>query len=393
MPAMSALERLDALNADTEIWWDSSPLVYDAWRCEVTESAPVRAPQLQRLWDTRRPTEGIIRGCTTNPPLAWQAIHADRPRWDAFARAQAREALDATDLMWRIYGEVSRQGAAMLEPLYHASMGRFGHICAQVDPRNLCDLDAMLEQAHRLHALAPNIMIKMPATSEGIEGIRLLSAEGIATTATLCFSVAQLVAVAQAAQAGFAQARAAGRDLCGTRSCAALMLGRMEDAPAFREEARRRGIDLSEADLRWAGVAIARRAYSLYRQRGYETSLLCASMRLGPNVDGQMRIWHLEQLTGGAMVLTIFPNILAAFLDLYDQRDLPPRIDEPVPETVLSRLLRITYFRQAYEQDALAPEEFVHLAGVVATGGAFAQAMSNIETYAQSHYSDSRTNA
>lgn len=385
MGQSSAIERLASLNPETEIWWDSSPLVYEAWRQEQLSSPgalPGLADQLTRLWEPTAPYRGLVRGSTTNPPLAWQAIEADRAQWDDWTRQRARTVSSVEELLWSVYGEVCDRGAAKLEPIYRASQGRFGHICGQVDPRQLTDLDAMIAQAQRLHALRPNVMIKMPATKEGIEGLRILSSMGISTTATLCFSVSQLVAVAEAARAGFAGARREGLDLSGCRCCAALMMGRMEGVPQFQEQATERGIEISDADLRWAGIAVARKAYRIYRERGYETRLLCASMRLGPVVDGETRIWHLEQLAGGAMVLTIFPNILASFLNLYAHRELALRIHEPVPGEVLEKLLRVPYFAQAYGEDALAPEEYIDLPGVQATGGSFAQAMSTIEDYA-----------
>ena len=330
--------------------------------------------------------EGLFRGATTNPPLAWGAIEAERFAWDAWVRKRARSAASAEELFWALYEEVCRQAGEVLAPLHRASKGRYGHVCAQVDPRRLTDLEAMLDQAHRLHALGANIMIKMPATQEGIEGIRLLSSEGISTTATLCFSIAQMVAVAEAAQAGAEAARAAGRDLGTWRCCAALMMGRFEEAPDFAQQAKALGISLSEADLRWAGIAVARKAYRIFRERGYNAYVLCASMRLGPEVDGQMRIWHLEQLAGGGIVLTIFPNILAAFLEAYANRPLEPHIEEPVPEEVLDRLLRIPYFRQAYEEDGISPEAFAQLPGVRLTAGAFSEAMQTIERYALSFW-------
>ncbi len=389
---LSAVERLARLHTDTEIWWDSSPLVYARWRAEVLGAADVAATlsgELQRLWDPDRPAEGLVRGATTNPPLAWQAVQADLPHWEGVAREVARGCSDPREHLWRVYGEVCRAGAERLLLLYEESDGQYGHICAQVDPRALTDTETMLAQARRLHALSPNVMIKMPATREGIAGLRALSAQGIATTATLCFSVAQLVAVAEAAQQGFDEARAAGRDLHGARCCAALMLGRMEDVPRFRQEAAERGLALSEADLRWAGVAIARQAYAIYRERGYEARLLCASMRLGPTVDDETRIWHLEQLAGGALVLTIFPNILASFLELYRERPLAPRIGEPVPAEVLDRLLQVPYFREAYEEDGVAPEGFIDLPGVQATGRSFAEAMDTLERWTRSVYQSS----
>ena len=382
----SAIERLVGLNAGTEIWWDSSPLIYEGWRAETLAGPDgTTAGEIDRIWDPAAGA-GLLRGSTTNPPLAWGAIQHDRARWDAYARAAAADAPDATEHLWRVYGEVCRAAAARLLPLYEASGGLYGHVCAQVDPRALTETDAMLVQARRLHALAPNLMIKMPATREGIEGLRALSAEGIATTATLCFSVSQAVAVAEAARAGYREARAAGHSLAGARCTAALMLGRMEDVPRFREEAAERGIALSDADLRWAGVAVARRIYALYRERGYETRLLLASMRLGPAVDEATRIWHLEQLAGGDVVFTIFPNIMASFLALYREREIPPRIDEPVPGEVLERLLRVPYFRQAYEEDGVAPEAYVDLPGVQATARQFCEAMETIEAYTRSVY-------
>lgn len=388
---VSAVERFLALGDGTEIWWDTSPLVYEPWRQATVGAAPdpeERAAQLDRLWNPLRPADGLLSGSTTNPPLVWQAIAADRQTWDGYARAEAASAGDARELFWRVYGEVCRRGARLLMPAHEASGGRRGRICAQVDPRDLTRLDAMLPQARRLHALSPNIVVKMPATSEGIEGIRILTAEGISTAATLCFSVAQLAAVAEAARAGLRAAREAGADVGGVRSYAALMMGRMEEVPLFRQQADAAGVEIGEEELRWAGVAVARRAHALFRRRGYETTLILASMRPGPTVADEPYIWHLEQLAGADAVFTLFPNILAEFLTHYQDRPLERLIDEPLPGEALERLRRVPYFRQAYEEGALAPEEFAALPGVQATGAQFIAAMQRIEAYARDRYAE-----
>jgi len=387
----SAIERLAALNPGTEIWWDSSPLIYAGWRDELSATWRERPALLEALEQLgglpnaqgrEYPAQGLIRGSTTNPPLVWKAIESDRERWDTWTRHKASDASSANDLTWSLYGEVCKCGAALLEPIYHASQGRYGHICAQVDPRGLTDLEAMLARARFLHNLADNIMIKMPATKEGIEGIRILIGEGISTTATLCFSVSQLLAVAEAARLGFLSAASKRMNLTALRSCAALMLGRMEEAPQFRRQATELGLELSDADLRWAGIAVARKAYHIYRVRGYKTRLLCASMRLGPVVDGETRIWHLERLAGGEMVHTIFPNIMASYLELYADRPIAPSITDSVPEEVLDKLLQVPYFVQAYDENALTPDDYIDLPGVQITGGGFATAMQTIEDYA-----------
>ena len=160
------------------------------------------------------------------------------------------------------------------------------------------------------------------------------------------------------------------------------MLGRYEDHPAFREQAAERGIELTEADLRWAGIAIFRKAHRLFRERAYPSKLMAASMRLGPAVDGAQRVWHLEKLAGADAVLTVFPNIFEAFLRAYDELPLPGVIDEPVPADVLDRLSAIPYFANAYAERGLAAEEFVDHPALQATAASFVDAMEKIEAFA-----------
>ncbi len=392
MPSQSAIRRLAELHPETEIWWDSSPLIFDAWRAECQRAWANRPNLLDALDDLGAfdSLDGVFRGCTTNPPLTLQAIQENAEEWNAWIASQAPQAASAEELLWATYREVLRRGARRLAPLWDASGGRYGHICGQVDPRNLMDTKAMVEQGQHLHAVHPNVMIKMPGTREGIEGIRILSSMGIPTNATLCFSVAQILAVAEAARDGFAEARAQGVDMTGARSVATMMLGRMEDAPAFAEQARELGIELSEEDRRWAGVAVARQTYRLLKERGLETMLLLASMRMGPTINGQTHIWHLAQIAGGRTVMTIFPNILAGFIENYAERELAPTIEEPVPNEALERLLRIPYFRQAYEPDGASPEEFGDLPGVRVTGASFSEAMQTLADHVQKIWTQAR---
>jgi transaldolase len=246
----------------------------------------------------------------------------------------------------------------------------------------MTDLDAMLAQARRIHGAAPNIMVKLPGTKEGVDGVRLLTGEGVPTNVTLGFTVPQLIAVGEAAKAGLAEAHRRGTDLKYWRSCAVMMLGRYEDHPLFQAQANERGITLTPADLRWAGIAIFRKAHRLYRERGYPTKLMAASMRVGPTVDGVVRVWHLEKLAGANAVLTVFPNILEGFMLGYGAAALPSRIDEPVPADVLDRLLRIPYFSEAYDEGGMTPEQFVSHPALQVTAASFAESMAKIEAFA-----------
>ena len=382
----SALERLALCSPETEIWFDSSPLVYAGWRESFLgglgeEERRNIGRDLDAFFNPAGGRPGYIRGATTNQPLTLQVLEADWPRWQAWARAAAEKHRDwaPRQVAWETFKEIVRAGSELLLPVYEASGARYGYICGQVDPRLNDDTAAMVAQALDLHAASPNIMIKMPGTAAGIEGVRLLTAKGIPTTTTLSFSVPQLIAVAEAHEAGLSQASASGVDLSHCRATGVMMLGRFEDHPVFKQQAAEQGIELSAADLRWAGVAIFKKAVQLYRQRRYRCKLLAASMRLGPMVDGRQRIWHLEMLAGAPAVLTIFPNIIEAFLLSYRAEPIEPRIDEEVPPEELAKLLRIPYFRQAYEEDGLRPEQFAGYPPVVATAESFTKAQVDFE--------------
>ena len=150
----------------------------------------------------------------------------------------------------------------------------------------------------------------------------------------------------------------------------------------MQAQATKLGIELTEADLRWAGIAIFRKAHKLFRERGYPSKLMAASMRPGPMIDGVKRVWHLEKLAGADAVLTVFPDIFEAFIPAYAGIPLEPQIDDSVPDEVMDRLLRIPYFAEAYDEHGLAPEDFVSHAALQATAASFSDAMEKVEAFA-----------
>ena len=103
----------------------------------------------------------------------------------------------------------------------------------------------------------------------------------------------------------------------------------------MQSQARALDLELSDADLYWAVIAIFRRAHSIYKERGYPTKLMAASMRLGPTTDGVTRVWHLEKLAGADAVMTVFPNAFEAIIKSYSDIPMEPQIDEPVPGDIL----------------------------------------------------------
>jgi transaldolase len=388
----SVIEALAATSSDIEVWWDSSPLIYPGWIQETVAKIadPARRAevetQLRRLHDPANPEKNVIVGVTTNPPLTLQAIQKNPSSFEPWIDEQVRRkpGISAHELFWLTYKHVVALGAAEFEGVFEVSGYRRGYLSGQVDPRILQDTDEMVRQGIELNRANRNVMVKMPGTKEGIEGVRRLAAQGIPTNATLTFVLPQLIAVAEAVKAGAAEARAKGVDASKWRAVCTMMLGRFEDAKEFRRQAEALGIELTESDLRWAGTAVMKKAYRIYKERGYETKLLAASMRPGPKEGGKARVRHVEELLGGDVVLTIFPNIFEALVFGYEPDEMTSHIDSEVPAEVLEKLLRVPYFAAAYDEHGIAPEDFLTHPAVVETGTAFAQATADLEAYCAS---------
>ena len=384
----SVLERLAAVNPNTELWWDSSPLVFETWREQMLAAAgpddrPALADELLRLWDPDRPAATLFRGVTTNPPLSLAALRDDPARWTAWLRTyrQSHPEADAEQAFWAVYKEVVRNGAAALMPLHAASGYRYGHVSAQVDPRHLHDAGQMLTEALDLASIAPNVMIKVPGTSEGMTVLRELTARGIATNTTLAYTVSQFVAAAEHVQTGLLTAREAGVDLTGWRSVVTDMCARWENAPEFEASATEHGVQLTPEDMRWGGIAIFKQALRVFRQRAYPSKMLLCSIRIGPEVDGVQRCWHLEHVAGAEAVFTLPPAFLTDFLHTCEHLTFRPRARELAPEDRLAKLSAVPYFQSGYDPAGIPVEEFNNIPSLRSTAREFGAATEEMVSF------------
>ncbi len=359
-------ERLTETHPELEIWWDSSPVIYDLF-CEkmISEADPekreVLATQFRRMYNPDAPEQSLFRGVTTNPPLSLQAIEADPARWEQFVDRMIEQEpdIDAEALFWKTYREMVRAGAELYLKMFEESRGKYGYISGQVDPRSCFDEDRMLEQALDLASLSPNVMIKVPGTREGYQVIEELTARGIATNNTLSFIVPQIVACAEAVMRGLKTAEKNGVSLERFRSVITHMSARFTSLGDLEKEAKELGIELSEEDLRWAELALFKKMCRLMQERNYSSKMLICSMKTGPDSEGEKQLWHLQKLAGGQIVFTCPPPFIEKLLKGYDDVELvADGIDEEVPGDVLEKLMRIPYFRQGYEVDGLSPEQF-----------------------------------
>lgn len=387
-PATTVLERFGASNPGLEIWWDSSPLVFESWRAHMIESA---APELRdevaaglaRLWNPDDLADTEFRGATSNPPLSLAAMRHDPERWAAWIRAYQAEhpGSEVEQVFWALYLEIVRLGAERLMPLFEASGRRYGHLSGQVDPRCAFDSEAMLRQALEIAAQSPNVMVKIPGTREGLPVLRELTRRGIPTNCTSAFVVPQFIAVAEHVQEGLLQARAAGVDLVSWRSVVTDMSARWENNPAFEASAASVGIELSAEDRRWAGIAIFKHAQRLFRARAYPSKMLICSVRVGPVVDGVPHCWHLEHTAGADAVFTLPPNFLTEFLQQCPDLTFTQTIWEDIPADVLEKLRKVPYFNAGHDVDGIPVEAFDEIPALQATYREFAKATEEMVAF------------
>lgn len=372
-----------------EIWWDSSPLVFEAWVAKmVSAAAPDRRAeleaQLRRLFVAQDPARSVLRGCTTNPPLSLAALKSDPAYWDKRIDEiiAAQPGITRKQLFWKTYLAVIRKGAEMMRPLWEASRGRYGYVSGQVDPRLIAEAEVMRQQAEEIASLAPNIMVKIPASREGVGVVRYLTSKAICTNVTTCFTMPQIMAVARAAKEGLEIAKQNGVDTSRWRAVITYMLGRLIERPELMQQADEYKLDLTEADRKYFGIAVFKRACQLIREGGYPSKMLLCSVRTGPRVDGKMRYWDIEEFAGADVVFTLPPAALASLFELEQNLVFDPdAIHRPVPRASLDKALKLPFGVQAYEPDGMSPDQFNTHPSTIHTVGEFSQASAGLEEY------------
>jgi len=386
---LSVVERLQNTNPDMEIWWDSSPLIFDSWVKKMVEAAPAGQKkeleaQLKRLfvWDDM--ARSVFRGCTTNPPLSLGAIKDNPAPWEKWVDDQIRAnpGITLKDLWWTTYKEVVRRGAEKLLPIHSASAGRFGWVSGQLDPRLFTEKDQMVQKAQELAGLSPNVMVKVPGSQQGVEVVRILTSMAISTNVTTCFTLPQIMAVARAAAEGVEDAKKNKVDLSRWRAVITHMLGRLTEREVIWEQAAYYKVNWTEADRRWFGLGVFKRAYRLLKEGGYPSKMLLCSVRPGPLVNGKMRFWDLQELAGADMVFTLPPYGLEPMFAMGESLDFREgAIDDPIPDSTIEKIYQMPYTMQAYEPHGLSLDQFNTHPATLYTTKDFSKAVAGVEEF------------
>jgi transaldolase len=190
-------------------------------------------------------------GATANPTIVHDVWKKDPAHWRARARAIADEnpAHTEVEIAWAIVEEMSTAGAKLLEPTFVRHGGRKGRLSMQTNPTFWRTPDRMLEQGVHFASLAPNVIVKFPATAVGIEVMEEATYRGVNVNCTVSFSVAQAVAAGEAVERGLRRREAEGLRTDDMGPVITIMMGRLEDW--LRALAERDGIICDPESLPW----------------------------------------------------------------------------------------------------------------------------------------------
>ena len=200
-----------------------------------------------------------VRGVTTNPSIFAASLKS--PSYLSAIESEAKAGHGASKAIANITSTDVAAACDLFAQLYKDSDGVDGRVSIEVEPTLAFETEATIAQAKELYALVnkENVMIKIPATKEGLPAITAVTAMGISVNVTLIFSVERYAEVIDAYFEGLRQAAAAGKDLSKIHSVASFFVSRVDT------EVDKRLDGMGRADLKSkAALANARLAYELF---------------------------------------------------------------------------------------------------------------------------------
>ncbi|MBI4761183.1 MAG: bifunctional transaldolase/phosoglucose isomerase [Chloroflexota bacterium] len=263
---------------------------------------------------------GEIRGVTSNPTIFNNAI-AKTNDYDSALTPLAWAGWDAEKIFWQLAIEDIKAACDAFQPLYEETNGGDGYVSLEVSPYLAHDTDATIAQAQQLWARVrrPNLMVKIPATKEGVPAIRKAIAAGVNVNVTLIFSLARYAEVMNAYLSGLEDRLAAGHPVDHIASVASFFVSRVDSKidPKLPEGSPLRGK---------AAIANAKLAYDLYQQtfagRRWENlkvkgarvqrPLWASTSTKNPAYPDTI---YVDNLIGPETVNTVPPQTLEAFKD------------------------------------------------------------------------------
>jgi transaldolase len=308
-------------------------------------------------------------GATCNPVIVLGILKKEINRWKATIQSLIKVLPTATvdEIAWKLVREISVEAAALLKPIFDEQRGRNGRLSIQTDPRLFRDSEAIVKQATEFNQLAPNMIVKIPVTQAGIPAIEEATYRGISINATVCFTLPQCVAVAEAVERGLKRREQEGKEIATMGPVCTIMVGRLDDW--LKVLADKHNVTIDPGYLEWAGVAVFKKTYKIFRERGYRIRLLSAAFR---------NHMHWSELVGGDVVISPPYSWQVRFNG--SDIEVRPRMDKPVPAGVVESLLKkFPDFGRAYNEGGLNLREFDSFGPTLRTLRQFIQACHELD--------------
>lgn len=307
-------------------------------------------------------------GATCNPVIVSNVLNQEWDLWKDRIPQIISENPAATEdeVAWKLIEEMSVKAAALMMPIFEKEKGRNGRLSIQTDPRLYRNSEKIVSQAVRFSQLAPNIIVKIPVTNAGVTAIEEATYLGVSINATVSFTLPQAIAVAEAVERGLTRREKEGKDISSMGPVCTIMVGRLDDH--LKAVAEKENIITNPEVLDWAGIAVMKKAYQIYNERGYRLRLLSAAFR---------NHRHWSEFIGGNVVIS--PPWL--WQKRFNDSDvtIENRMDIPVNPKIISELeKKFVDFRRAFDEKGMTPAEFDHFGATVATLKQFCQATTKV---------------
>ncbi len=273
-----------------------------------------------------------VSGVTANPTIFATALQASDVYEDEVSR-RLEAGQDPESVLWDVLVEDVQAAADIFRPVFDRELGGDGFVSIEVSPELAADTERTIAAARDLQrrCARPNVMVKIPATPEGLPAIQAMTAEGVNVNVTLIFAVERYVKVVEAFLSGLEQLRASGGDVSKVHSVASFFVSRVDTkVDALLEKKIATAADPEKAELEQllgrAAIANSKLAYEMFAQ-----------LHSGPRWDGlraagasvQRCLWastsvknpryrdtmYVEELIGPATVNTMPPATFEAFRD------------------------------------------------------------------------------
>ena len=249
--------------------------------------------------------KGVV-GVTTNPSIFENAI-AKKTDYDAEIKSLAKAGKTSAEIYEVLTVQEVGAAADILRPVYDKTGGKDGFVSLEVNPLIASDKETTISEAKRLFALLnrPNVMIKIPATPEGIEALTEVIAANVNVNSTLIFSIDQYVNVAKAYIEGVKRGGKA-------QSVASAFVSRVE--AAVDKELDAKGNSELKGKIAVDGIRLMYQEFKkLFAGMELRQRPLWAST--GTKSKGYSDVKYVEELIGPDTVNTVPPATLEAFVD------------------------------------------------------------------------------